>query len=121
MFINYAQNLFHILENSLILESLLGQFYPLVCFILANETKMFGHNIIRETCSLCLCQYMTTTSKICDKSLPLLFTALEKEKSSIVRTSTIIALGDLAFRFPNSVEPWIDRIYSRLAFSFQYY
>lgn len=27
--------------------------------------------------------------------------------------SVMIALGDLAFRFPNSIEPWTPRMYSR--------
>ena len=30
-----------------------------------------------------------------------------------IRTTIMIALGDLAFRFPNSVEPWTNRMYSR--------
>jgi condensin complex subunit 1 len=38
--------------------------------------------------------------------LPLLFTALEREGCPANRTSVVIALGDLAFRFPNALEPW---------------
>lgn len=38
--------------------------------------------------------------------LPLLFTALEREACPANRTSVVIALGDLAFRFPNALEPW---------------
>lgn len=31
-----------------------------------------------------------------------------------VRNTIIIALGDFAFRFPNTVEPWTERLYLRL-------
>lgn len=32
-----------------------------------------------------------------------------------VRSNLIIALGDLAFRFPNLLEPWTERIYGPLS------
>lgn len=31
-----------------------------------------------------------------------------------MRCNCIIALGDLAFRFPNLVEPWTEHVYARL-------
>ena len=31
-----------------------------------------------------------------------------------VRTNIVVALGDLAFRFPNALEPWNPKIYDRL-------
>lgn len=31
-----------------------------------------------------------------------------------VQANIIVALGDLAFRFPNALEPWNPRIYNRL-------
>ncbi|CAN0426524.1 unnamed protein product, partial [Scytosiphon promiscuus] len=31
-----------------------------------------------------------------------------------VQANIIVALGDLAFRFPNALEPWNPRIYDRL-------
>jgi len=31
----------------------------------------------------------------------------------LIFDSVMIALGDLAFRFPNSIEPWTPRMYSR--------
>merc|ERR1719206_1566354 len=32
----------------------------------------------------------------------------------VIRANLIIALGDLSFRFPNTVEPWTPRMYARL-------
>lgn len=31
-----------------------------------------------------------------------------------MRSNCIISLGDLAFRFPNVLEPWTEHMYSRL-------
>ena len=41
---------------------------------------------------------MSVSSALCEMYLPLLFTVLEKEPSEQVRTTALIALGDLAFR-----------------------
>ena len=32
-----------------------------------------------------------------------------------MRSNLVIALGDLAFRFPNLLEPWTERIYGPLS------
>jgi condensin complex subunit 1 len=44
----------------------------------------------------------------------LLFTILEKSANPVIRGNTIIALGDLTFRFPNLIEPWTPNLYARL-------
>lgn len=31
-----------------------------------------------------------------------------------MRSNVVVALGDLAFRFPNALEPWNPKIYARL-------
>lgn len=92
---------------------MLGKFLPMLLFVVANERKHFSHPLVRDTSVLTLCRYMATSSVVCEQSLPLLFTVLESETSEKIRTSVVITLGDLAFRFPNLVEPWTDRIYSR--------
>lgn len=51
---------------------------------------------------------------LCEELLPVLFTALERDESPEIRTMMIVSLGDLAFRFPNALEPWTGRIYDRL-------
>lgn len=95
------------------MKNLLGKFLPLLSYMVANEQHKFDHPLLRETSVLALCRYMCTSSAVCDQLLPLLFTVLERETAVSVRTSVMIALGDLAFRFPNSIEPWTPRMYSR--------
>ena len=53
------------------------------------------------------------SSALCDKYLQLLFTMLEKSPEPTIRANTIIAAGDLTFRFPNLIEPWTPYLYAR--------
>ncbi|KAJ1430669.1 non-SMC mitotic condensation complex subunit 1-domain-containing protein, partial [Ochromonadaceae sp. CCMP2298] len=103
-----------IIEHELVRHNLLGKFLPLLSFLVANESGLYSHPLIRETATLALTRYMTTSSIVCENLLPLLFTVLPCE-SATVRTTIVIALGDLAFRFPNSLEPWTSHLYSRLS------
>lgn len=103
----------HIIEQELVIKNLLGKFLPLLSYLVANEQNKFNHQLLRETSILAMCRYMSTSSTLCESLLPLLFTILEREISVEVRTTVIISLGDLAFRFPNSIEPWTNRMYSR--------
>merc|ERR1712238_615384 len=59
---------------------------------------------------------MCVSSSFCEQNLPLLFTALANAPTEDVtlRANTVIALGDLAFRFPNEVEPYTPRLYACL-------
>ncbi len=104
----------HVTEKELVVQNLLGRFHPFLAFIVANQNGKYSHRLVRETGVLALCRYMAVSCEICEKYLPLIFTVLEKENSEFVRTSIVIALGDLAFRFPNSLEPWTARFYARL-------
>ena len=46
----------------------------------------------------------------CDRHLQLLFTILKQSHSTQIRANVIIALGDMAFRFPNLIEPWSEHM-----------
>jgi condensin complex subunit 1 len=46
--------------------------------------------------------------------LQLLFTVLKNSDEPKLRATIAIALGDLAFRFPNLIEPWTSHLYGRL-------
>lgn len=50
-----------------------------------------------------------------DANLQLLFTVVESAPSETVRSNCTIALGDLAVRFPNLLEPWTEHMYARLS------
>lgn len=49
-----------------------------------------------------------------ESNLQLLFTIVENSPSETVRSNCTIALGDLAVRFPNLLEPWTENMYARL-------
>ncbi|KAL4554468.1 hypothetical protein LXL04_039298 [Taraxacum kok-saghyz] len=49
-----------------------------------------------------------------EANLQLLFTVVESAPSETVRSNCTIALGDLAVRFPNLLEPWTENMYARL-------
>lgn len=95
-----SERLFVLLtERGLVMDNLLGKFHPIVAFIVANQKLSFSSPLLRETSLLALCRYMSVSSILCEQYLPLLFTVLEKEVSEACRTTIMIALGDLAFRY----------------------
>jgi condensin complex subunit 1 len=102
-------------EQKLVTDNLLGKFHPLIAFVVANKHGKFGDPLLREAAVLALCRYMAVSSTVCERYLPLLFTVLQMEPSALVRTTISIALGDVAFRFPNSLEPWTGHMYARLS------
>ena len=104
----------HLTERQLVMDNLLGKFHPLLAYIVADQKGRFGRLLVRQAAVLALCRYMAVSSQLCESYLPLLFTTLEREQDDSVRTSAIIALGDLAFRFPNALEPWTGYMYARL-------
>ena len=105
----------HVIEKQLVCENILGKFHTLVAYVVANENKNFSSGLLRESALLALCRFMSVSSELCELYLPLLFTILEREESEKVRTTVMIAVGDLAFRFPNSLEPWTSNMYARLS------
>lgn len=92
-------------------HSLLGQFGNMTRSITADEDAPPG---LRASAVLCLSKLMCVKESFCEENLQLLFTVLERASASAVRANAITALGDLAFRFPNLVEPWSSRIYAAL-------
>jgi condensin complex subunit 1 len=65
---------------------------------------------------------MCVSSSFCEKNLQLLFSLLSSrrredrfEGSQRLRANIIVAVGDLAFRFPNLLEPWTKHIYRPLS------
>uniref|UniRef100_A0ACD5WMZ2 Uncharacterized protein n=1 Tax=Avena sativa TaxID=4498 RepID=A0ACD5WMZ2_AVESA len=57
----------------------------------------------------------SSTISAFEANLQILFTVAESAPSEIVRSNCTIALGDLAVRFPNLLEPWTEHIYARLS------
>ena len=105
-----------IVDKEIIGRGLIGLFTPLLIRIVANESEQFSSEILMQTSTLALCKFMCISASFCEKHLPLLFTKLSKAptKDTTLRANTVIALGDLAFRFPNEVEPYTPRLYACL-------
>lgn len=109
-----AEFIRHVCEKQILFgPTLLTSLTPLILTICSNPTK-YPDPDLRASASLALAKFMLVSSDFCDKHLQLLFTVLEKATEPVIRANLIIALGDLSFRFPNTVEPWTPRMYARL-------
>lgn len=103
-----------ICEQEIVTENnLLGILGPLLVTICQNQTK-YSSPQLRTAAVMALSKFMMVSSSFCEDNLQLLFTILEKSTNPVIRANTIIALGDLTFRFPNLIEPWTAHIYGRL-------
>jgi condensin complex subunit 1 len=69
---------------------------------------------LAQSALLALCKLMAISADYCEAHLQLLFTVLCSARSPSLRATIAIALGDLAFRFPNLVEPYTAHLYARL-------
>merc|ERR1719469_19889 len=94
-------------------NNLLYLMSPLILAVCKNPTK-YKDPDLRASASLALSKYMLVSDEFCSSHLQLLFTVLEKSEEPIIRANLIIALGDLSFRYPNTLEPWTPKMYQRL-------
>ncbi len=103
-----------ICEVEIVKRNLLGLFGPLLGYIVVDTEKHFTHPLLQESALLALSKYMCVSSTFCEEHLDVIFTSLDRAQSPSQCANIVIALGDLAFRFPNAVEPWSHLIYARL-------
>ncbi|XP_017253367.1 condensin-1 complex subunit CAP-D2 isoform X1 [Daucus carota subsp. sativus] len=89
-----------------------GSFLSKLC---RNITLMQKYPELQASGMLALCRLMIIDTDFCDANLQLLFTVVESAPSETVRSNCTIALGDLAVRFPNLLEPWTEHMYARLS------
>jgi len=110
------RNMADIAEKEILGRGLISIFSPLLLRVVANDGGVFNSEILKQASMLALCKFMCVSSSFCDKHLPLLFTALANAppEDTTMRANTVIALGDLAFRFPNELEPYTPRVYACL-------
>ena len=81
-----------------------------------NEGGKFNSEILMQASMLALCKFMCVSASFCEKHLPLVFSALAKapKTDTTMKANTVIALGDLCFRFPNECEPYTPHLYACL-------
>jgi len=94
-------------------NTLLSKLHPLLVCVCSNPVK-YSDPSLRASASLALAKFMLVSSEFCEAHLQLLFTILEKAPQPTIRANTIVAVGDLTFRFPNLIEPWTSHLYARL-------
>ncbi|KAK9726023.1 hypothetical protein RND81_05G185100 [Saponaria officinalis] len=95
-------------------KNLLGYCAPFLSKICRNFNLMQKNPELQAAAMLALCRFMIVDAAFCEANLQLLFTVVENASSETVRSNCTIALGDLAVRFPNLVEPWTENMYARL-------
>ncbi|XP_074306747.1 condensin-1 complex subunit CAP-D2 isoform X2 [Silene latifolia] len=95
-------------------KNLLGYCAPFLSKICRNFSLMQKNPELQAAAMLALCRFMIVDAAFCEANLQLLFTVVESASSETVRSNCTIALGDLAVRFPNLVEPWTENMYARL-------
>eukprot|EP00941_MAST-03F_sp_MAST-3F-sp1_P006206 g6206.t1 len=104
-------------EEGIVGRQLLGAFGPIVVRIVANQDGTFSQSLLRESAVLTLCKFMCVSRAFTLSHLQLLFTLLEKDDSNdnaALRTTVVVALGDIAVRFPIALNPWNKYLYRRL-------
>ncbi|GCB84343.1 hypothetical protein scyTo_0024891, partial [Scyliorhinus torazame] len=92
-------------------RQLLSAFVPLIVKICTNPGRYNDPDLCTASC-LALCKIAMVSHDFCEKHLRLLFTMLEKSALPSIRANTMVALGDLSFRFPNLIEPWTPHLYA---------
>ena len=80
----------------------------------AAAAPINGLELLAQSAILALCKLMAVSSSTCEAHLRLVFTVLSTAQSSALRATIAIALGDLAYRFPNLTEPYTLHLYARL-------
>ncbi|KAE9619744.1 putative condensin complex subunit 1 [Lupinus albus] len=95
-------------------KNLIGICATFLSKLCRNFGLMQKYPDLQASAMLALCRLMIIDADFCDANLQLLFTVVDSAHSEIVRSNCTIALGDLAVRFPNLLEPWTENMYARL-------
>ncbi|XP_062188316.1 condensin-1 complex subunit CAP-D2-like isoform X2 [Phragmites australis] len=95
-------------------KNLIGHCGPFLVKLCRNLTLLQKFPELQASAMLALCRLMIIDAEFCEANLQILFTVAESAPSKVVRSNCTIALGDLAVRFPNLLEPWTEYIYARL-------
>ncbi|KAL9181578.1 LOW QUALITY PROTEIN: hypothetical protein ACHAXT_010383 [Thalassiosira profunda] len=103
-------------ENEIVGRGMIGLFTPMLLRVVANAEGTYSSPVLMRSATLALCKCMCISKSFCEKHLSLLFSVLAKAPNDDqdLRANIVIALGDLAFRFPNEVEPYTPKIYACL-------
>ena len=102
-----------IAEHEIVGRNLVSMFAPLLVRVVGSSESSQNETLM-QAATLALCKCMCVSNGFCEKYLPLVFQSLAPDQDTTMRANTVVALGDLAFRFPNAVEPYTPRLYACL-------
>lgn len=103
----------HVCETEVVTgDTILKKLSRLVINICTNPQK-YSDKRLQSSASISLTKLMIISSAFCEEHLPLVFTMMEKSHEPQIRSNLIYAVGDLANRFPNLLEPWTKHLYAR--------
>jgi condensin complex subunit 1 len=109
-----AEAMARLADNDLVLgNSMLGTFAPILVSICSHPEK-YPDATLRSAAVLSLTKFMTVSSKFAEENLQLLFTIMQDATEPRIRANCVLAMGDLAVRFANLLEPWTSHMYGRL-------
>ena len=92
-------------------KGLVAAYAPVVVALCGHPAIAAGHPLLRGAALAALSRLMAIDGGFCEAHLALIFTRLRDESDKGTRAALMVALGDLAFRFPNAVEPWTEHLY----------
>jgi len=95
-------------------ESLVGMFGAMVRSVCENASNKYSDSRVRTAGVLALCKLMCVSSVYCEENLQLLFSIMMTAPERAIRSNTVVALGDMAFRWTNLTEPWMSHIFALL-------
>ncbi|OAE32488.1 hypothetical protein AXG93_3242s1100 [Marchantia polymorpha subsp. ruderalis] len=93
---------------------LIGAIAPIVVKLCKASGVLQQNPKLKSSAVLALCKLMAIDANFCERNLQLLFTIARNSSEDAIRSNCVIALGDLALRFPNLLEPWLDHMYARV-------
>lgn len=94
--------------------NLMGHFAPLVVHVCGSKELLATDGALRTSAVLCLAKLMAIDGAFCEAHMGTLCATMQADPDAAVRSNCIVAMGDLAMRFPNVVEPWTARVYACL-------
>jgi len=96
-------------------SSVLAPYARLISALCHSRILLSCDTTLRSSALLALTKLMIVDIDFCEANLQLLFTLLQNRSvEPALRSNLIIALGDLALRFPNALEPWTEHVYRPL-------
>ena len=92
-------------------RGLVALYAPFVVQLCSHPAVTQGPELLRGAALAALTRFMVLDAQFCEDHLKLIFSRLKVESDKGTRAALLVALGDLAFRFPNAVEPWTEHLY----------